>query len=199
MSRFKGSKYRWGCLGVSWCIYILMASISAFKATIVAVVSVLLPVLAIDAFCSLSVLKTLKKPPPGDREMVQEKKKRKKRKEGDIEEVEKRSADGSEKKERVMWGKGEKNCMKRKAFITIAFIQVVLTFNYLPFIIIMVLFMLISFHSVKCQCLPVALAAACSFSYLQPVLYLHKLGKLPGMKSQNHKTSHTNTCITKHY
>lgn len=198
MSRYKGPQYRWGSLGVSWLIYIMMTSITVANYASSAVCVVFLPVLAIDTFCSLSVLKTLRKPPPGDRTMVQEKKKKKKN--GDTEEVDKREADstqGSGKEERVMKekrsmtrGKGEKNSIKRKAFITIAIIQVVLTLNYVPYIISWAMELFLPRHIVKCQCLPIAMAAACSCSYVQPLLYLHKLGKLPCMASQKPPDQH---------
>lgn len=60
-SRFKVHKYKWGYLAVSWCIQIIMSSASLVQRSAVTVCVVFLPVLAIDTFCSLSVLKTLKK------------------------------------------------------------------------------------------------------------------------------------------
>ncbi|CAK6967936.1 uncharacterized protein LOC119482178 [Scomber scombrus] len=196
--RYKGPQYRWGCLAVSWLIYIMMTAISVARYASGTVCAVFLPVLAVDTFCSLSVLKTLRKPPPGDRKMVQEKKKKKEK--GDTEEVDKRKADSTQssgKEERVMKEKksmtrgiGEKNSIKRKAFITIAIIQVVLTFNYVPFIICWAMELFLSSYTIKCQFMPIAIAAACSCSFLQPLLYLHKLGKLPCMTSQKPPDQH---------
>eukprot|EP00064_Thunnus_orientalis_P016358 superscaffoldBa00003227_g16422 len=66
----------------------------------------------------------------------------------------------------------------RKAFITITIIQAVLTLNYLPFIIILPLDGLLPARALKCQYQAMALAAAASCSYLQPLLYLYRLGRL---------------------
>ncbi len=47
-----------------------MASTAVVARSSITVCTVFLPVLVTDTFCSLSVLKTLRKPPPGDREMA---------------------------------------------------------------------------------------------------------------------------------
>lgn len=193
MCRIKALHYRWGCLGVLWCIYILMAPSALGKHSISTVCGVFLPVLAIDTFCSLSVLKTLRKTPPGDRQMVQEKKKKKK---GDGKKVEKRethSTKSSRNEEKVKEkrsrtrGKGKMNSTKRKSFITIAIIQAVLTLNYLPIIITLPLDGLVPARALKCQYLAMALAAAASCSYLQPLLYLYRLGRLPCLTQRLYK------------
>ncbi|KAL7375993.1 hypothetical protein ABVT39_027855 [Epinephelus coioides] len=174
--RFKVHKYKWGYLAVSWCIQIIMSSASLVQRSAVTVCVVFLPVLAIDTFCSLSVLKTLKKTPPGDR-MVMEKKKeggqRQKRMEEKVKE-----AGGSRVKE-----KGEMNSMKKKAFIAIVVIQVVLTLNYLPVIISLPMDGRVPARTLKCQYLAMGLAASAGCSYLQPLLYLHRRGRLPCMTS----------------
>lgn len=116
-SRFKSPQYKWGCLGVSWCIYFVLATTAFLGRSIVPVCVLFLPVLVIDTFCCLSVLKTLQKPPPRDIEMVEKEKKKKKEK-GE----EKRMCSGvmspGERKEKgakkvERGGKGEMNSMKR--------------------------------------------------------------------------------------
>lgn len=92
-----------------------------------------------------------------------------------------RAEDGKEEKggKAEAQGRGERNAMKKRAFITIVIIQAVLTFNYSPFIIILPMRGVFPDATLKCQFLPVALAAASCCSYLQPLLHLHRLGRLP--------------------
>ncbi|GLD70069.1 uncharacterized protein AKAME5_002138600 [Lates japonicus] len=196
--RYKAGWYRWGCLGVLWCIYIPMASSAIYEHSSSTISVVFLPVLIIGTFCSMSVLKTLRKPPPGDRQMAErEKKGREKRKAHKngrhVVSVEREEQERSSKKEEKVKGvrrnkprgKAETNSMKRKAFVIIAVIQAVLTLNYLPMIICVFLEGRVPARVLKCQYLALGLAAAVSCSYLQPLLYLHKLGRLSFMKSQN--------------
>lgn len=150
-----------------------------------------LPVLVIDTFCCLSVLKTLQKPPPRDIEMVEkEKKKRKKKKEkGEEKQTCGRVMSPGERKEKgakkvKRGGKGEMNSMKRKAFTTIAIIQLVLMLNYLPYVITMLLEGRVPAQTMLCQYVAIAMAAAVTCSYLQPLLYLHRLRRLPCMMPQ---------------
>lgn len=81
--------------------------------------------------------------------------------------------------------KGEMNIMKRKAFFTILIIQAVLTLNYLPYIIILPMNGRVPELTLVCQYVKMSVAAASSCSYLQPLLYLHRLGKLPCVKSHH--------------
>ena len=81
-------------------------------------------------------------------------------------------------------GKGEMNSMKRKAFTTITIIQVVLMLNYLPYIITMPLEGRVPAQTMLCQYVAIAMAAAVTCSYLQPLLYLHRLRRLPCMTPQ---------------
>lgn len=82
-------------------------------------------------------------------------------------------------------GKQENHSLKKKALVTIVIIQFVLTFNYVPFIVAMSLEGELTPQTFNCQVLPLALAAACSCTYLQPLLYLKSLGKLPFTKPRN--------------
>ncbi len=82
-------------------------------------------------------------------------------------------------------GKGEINSMKKKAFVTIVVIQAVLILNYLPFIITLPMDGLVPARTLKCQYVAMALAAAAGCSYLQPLLYLHRLDRLPCTAPQN--------------
>lgn len=82
-------------------------------------------------------------------------------------------------------GKQENHSLKKKALVTIVIIQFVLTLNYVPFIIAMALETQLPSKTQKCQVIPLALAAANSCTYLQPLLYLKSLGKLPFTKPRN--------------
>ncbi len=73
------------------------------------------------------------------------------------------------------------NSMKKKAFITIVVIQAVLALNYLPFITTVFIGRLLPARTLKCQYVAMSVASAVSCSYLQPLLYLHRLGRLPCM------------------
>lgn len=76
-------------------------------------------------------------------------------------------------------GKGGRYNVKKKAFVTIVIIQAVLTFNYVPFIITLPMDGLVPAQTIKCQFVTTALAAAACCSYMQPLLYLQRLGRLP--------------------
>lgn len=84
-----------------------------------------------------------------------------------------------QKEERVKVMKGDHMCMKKKALVTVVIIQAMLTLNYTPFILMLIVDRLISVTAIKCQLLGLSLAAATCFSYMQPLLYLHRLGRLP--------------------
>ncbi|KAK5848530.1 hypothetical protein PBY51_006136 [Eleginops maclovinus] len=142
--KIKACGYKWPCLVVCWCIYIILASAAIVQRSIFTLCLVFLPALLIDTFCTLSVLRELKKPPPGDRKM---------------------------------------NSMKKKAFVTFVIIQAVLYLNYLPLIITMAMEGKVSAVVMKCQYRAPGLAAAVSCSYLQPLFYLHRLGRLPCSKN----------------
>lgn len=193
--RFRTQKYRWGCVGVAWCIYIFMASSAVLQRTFNSLLVLFLPVLVIDTFCCLSILKTLQKPPPGHRKVrnkgegkreTHKNASRAVRTEEGTQERGRRAGDGKEEKgekaERSeTQATGERNAMKKRAFITVVIIQAVLTLNYVPFIIILPMDGLVQEHTLKCQFVAVSLAAAACGSYLQPLLYLHRLGRLPCM------------------
>lgn len=87
--------------------------------------------------------------------------------------------EGGEKEERVKVKKGDHTCMKKKALVTVVIIQAMLTLNYMPFILSLIIDKLVSVPTVKCHLLGLSLAAATCFSYMQPLLYLHRLGRLP--------------------
>ncbi|CAB1456933.1 unnamed protein product [Pleuronectes platessa] len=183
--RFKAANYRWGCLGASWCIFILMASAILLEPSGKAVCVGFLPVLVIGTFCSVCILRTLMRPPPGDREMAEgnkgaekrnaEKQEKSREKEVKTREVGRKSHPS---------GKGDMNSQKKKAYTTVVTIQAVLMLNYLPFVVCLPLYEVVPARILKCQFQAMALAAAASCSYLQPLLYLHRLGRLPFMKSR---------------
>lgn len=139
-------------------------------------------VLAADTFCCLSILKTLRKPPPGDKTMMTKQNKPKNMSgevQEDMEEGRERAARSETK------GKRESHSMKKKALVTIVIIQCVLTLNYIPFIIAMSLKEQLPLQTYKCQVITLALSAASCCTYLQPLLYRRRLGKLPFTKPRN--------------
>ncbi|KAI4808167.1 hypothetical protein KUCAC02_000234 [Chaenocephalus aceratus] len=164
--RIKERGYRWPCLGVCWCIYIILAISSIVQRSILTLCLVFLPTFIIDTFCTLYVLRELKKTPPSSQVVRMEE-----REEGRAEEKE---VGGSKPRE-----KGKMNSMKKKAFVTFVIIQAVVSLNYLPLIITMTMEGRFSAVVMKCQYRTSGLAAAASCSYLQPLLYLHRLGRLP--------------------
>ncbi|KAK5893688.1 hypothetical protein CgunFtcFv8_006537 [Champsocephalus gunnari] len=164
--RIKERGYRWPCLGVCWCIYIILAISSIVQRSILTLCLVFLPTFIIDTFCTMYVLRELKKTPPSSQVVRMEE-----REEGRAEEKE---VGGSKPRE-----KGKMNSMKKKAFVTFVIIQAVVSLNYLPLIITMTMEGRFSAVVMKCQYRTSGLAAAASCSYLQPLLYLHRLGRLP--------------------
>lgn len=180
--RFKAGKYRWVCLAITWCIYIILAGMATFGPTSFARCAVFPIVLAADTFCCLSILKTLRKPPPGDKTMMT-KENKPKNMSGEVQE------DMEERRERAVRsetkGKRESHSMKKKALVTIVIIQCVLTLNYVPFIIAMSLKEQLPLQTYKCQVITLALSAASCCTYLQPLLYRRSLGKLPFTKPRN--------------
>lgn len=173
--RFKAPKYKWGCFGFSGCLFVTIASVVLFSNRSYLTSLLFLPILITDTFCCFSVLKCLQKPPPGDKNMMERKKKRKEEEKRKTPVVQTEEGTGGERAES---GRGESRSMKKKAIVTIVFVQVVLTFNYAPLIITVFLQTVVPAHALKCQILPVSLAAAICCSYLQPLFYLHRLGFL---------------------
>lgn len=182
--RYKANKYKWGWLAISWCIFVILIVIRNFGSTPFVRCALFPFVLAVDTFCCLSILKTLKKPPPGDKAMMVKAKGNKVKNmsgelQGGTEERRERAARSKSK------GKQENHSLKRKALVTIVIIQFVLTLNYVPFIITTLLETRLPSQTLNCQVIPLALAAASSCTYLQPLLYLKSLGKLPFTKPRN--------------
>lgn len=147
-------------------------------------VSVLfLPILAIDTFCCLSVLKTLQKPPPGDRNMMEKKKTEGSRAEGGTEEENEEKGKKAERSKSS--GKAKGYHQKKRAFNIIVINQAALTLNYIPFIIFMFLGRAVTNDIKKCQFVALGLAAAVYGTFLQPLLHLQRLGKLPCVRPRN--------------
>lgn len=169
--RLKRPQFKWGCLVFVWCIYVLLSTLTFFLGRSYSVCSLFIPILTIDTFCSRSILKSLQKPPPGVNNMTSKTTKVKKKR--------KPQTEGAERKDRVRVKKGDHTCMKKRALVTVVIIQVMLTLNYTPFILSLIINQLVSVHTVRCELLGLSLAAATCFSYLQPLLYLHRLGLLP--------------------
>lgn len=169
--RLKRPQFKWGCLVFVWCIYVLLATLSFLLGRSYSVCSLFIPILTIDTLCTRSILKSLQKPPPGVNNMTSKTTKVKKKRNPRTE--------GAENEERVKVNKGDRTCMKKKALVTVVIIQAVLTLNYTPFILTLIIDILVSVHTVKCQLLGLSLAAATCLSYMQPLLYLHRLGRLP--------------------
>ncbi|XP_054609366.1 uncharacterized protein LOC129168294 [Dunckerocampus dactyliophorus] len=175
--RFRALKYRWGALAATCCLNLVFAGSSVIHYSIISVSTIFLAVLAVDTFCSVAVLKALKQTPPGDRQNAQ-----KKQTVCHLGNVAMETPARSIKEEMAKRGReprrnGEMHFIKRKASITILAIQVVLTINYLPFIITLAMYGLFPARVLKCQFNATATAASISFSYLQPLLYLHNVGR----------------------
>lgn len=141
------------------------------------------PILAIDTFCCLSVLKTLQKPPPGDRNMMEKKKTEGRRADGGAEEEKEEKGKKAERSKSR--GKGKGYCQNRRAFNIIVINQAVLTLNYIPFMISMVVGTEVTRYIQKCEFVTLGLAAAICGTYMQPLLYLQRLGRLPCMRPRN--------------
>lgn len=180
LHRLKGPKYKWGCLAFIWSIYILMASLGFHLHSHYILCIVLIPVLIIDSFCTRSILKSLRQPPPGDTNM--------RRRTTEVKEKRTPKMKGGEKGKRAEARRGD-NAVKKKAFVTVAVVQAMLMINYTPFIFTLMLWGVLPDHTAKCQLLGMALSAAAGLSYMQPLFYLHRLGRLPCTQTASGKWS----------
>ncbi|XP_061769678.1 uncharacterized protein LOC133560778 isoform X2 [Nerophis ophidion] len=176
--RFRALKYRWRALAVASCLYVILSLFVFKRGSILLVYFIFLPVLAVDTFCSVAVLRVLKQTPPGDNPKAHGKEKESWQGNVGV----KTPAGGVAGRGREPRKNGEMHSIKKKAFITIFAIQVVLTINYLPYIFAVILRRQFPAGVVKCQFNPLSLAASISVSYLQPLIYLYNLG-------QRHKNS----------
>ncbi|XP_051250976.1 hydroxycarboxylic acid receptor 3-like [Dicentrarchus labrax] len=68
---------------------------------------------------------------------------------------------------------------KKKAFITVLVIQVMMVLNYLPMVLVVPLRGRLSRHSYVCQLLPASLSFSVFGSFIQPLMYLMRRGKFP--------------------
>lgn len=177
--RLKRPQFKWGCLVFVWCIFVLLSTCGFLLHRSFSICALFIPILTIDTLCSRSIFKSLRKPPPGVNNMMSKTTKVKKKR--------KPRTEGGEKKERFKVKKGDRSCMKKKALVTVGIIQAMLTLNYMPFILTLIVDRLVSVDTVKCELLGLSMAAATCFSYMQPLLYLHRLGRLPC--TQTHRSS----------
>lgn len=178
LHRLKRPKYKWGCLAFIWIIYIFLATLSLHFVTRYTLCVLFIPVLIIDTFCTGSILKSLRKPPPGDNNV--------KCKTKEVKEKRAPTMKGGEKEKRAEASKGA-STWKKKAFVTVAVIQAMLMLNYTPSILTLMLMTVLPDHTVKCQLFGVAMSTASSLSYMQPLLYLHRLRRLPC--TQTHRSA----------
>nr|XP_057924769.1 uncharacterized protein LOC131126347 [Doryrhamphus excisus]XP_057924770.1 uncharacterized protein LOC131126347 [Doryrhamphus excisus] len=169
--RFRALKYRWGALAATGCLNFLFAGATITHESSVPVSTMFLMVLAVDTFCTVAVLKTLKQTPPGDRQKSHKKQKCSQLGDARMETPAMTRSGCKPRRKREM------HFIKRKASITIVTIQVVLTINYLPFIITLLLCRLVPAQVLRCQFNAIATAASVSFSYVQPLLYLHNMAR----------------------
>ncbi|KAL4630224.1 galanin receptor type 1-like [Arapaima gigas] len=64
--KYRPLKYRLPCLAVVWLLTVVFCTVRIFDQSYYISGSVVLAALAVDTFCSLSILKVLRKPQPGD-------------------------------------------------------------------------------------------------------------------------------------
>jgi hypothetical protein len=64
--KYKPPRYRVGCCGVVWLLVLVFGVINYKILSVYNNLGIFLPVLSMDLFCSLSILRVLKKPGPGD-------------------------------------------------------------------------------------------------------------------------------------
>lgn len=151
-----------------WCIYFIIASLGIQFYKNYTLCSIFIPILTIDILCTRSILKSLRKPPPGDNYMTGKKAKAKEKRTPQMEGGEQRA----EARQRAS------TSTKKKAFNTVMLIQTIFILSYTPYILMLVLERIVPAHIVKCELIGFALAMINGFSYLHPLLYLHKLGWL---------------------
>lgn len=150
--KYKPLRYKAACLCLAWLVVGILEAMHYFIYSLVTYLIIFVPVVCTELFCSLSILRVLNRPCPGDP-----------------------TGDPTGTRE----SKKEGNLMKKKAFIIISLLLVKLLMNYMP--IIGACAIKLSFSILTNDCTVYAMIKVnCFFgSFIQPLLYLHRAGKLP--------------------
>lgn len=146
--KYKPLRYKAGGLGVVWLIAGTLSLSGQMIGNLFLLMSILVTIVCVELFCSLSILTVLKRSGPGD---------------------------AHESKE----GERERsNLVKKRAFIIVSLLHVKLLVNYTPFIVISSIQDLISNKQLMGDLVTLAITFCFFGGFFQPLLYLHRAGKL---------------------
>lgn len=150
--KYKPLRYRAAGLGVVWLAAGLLALGGQMIGNMFLLMGILLTVVCVEMFCSLSILLVLKRSGPGD-------------------------AQGSKESERE-----RSSLVKKRAFIIVSLLQVKLLVNYSPLIIISSIENQISDKQLMGDLITLAITFCFFGSFIQPLLYLLRAGKFNFIK-----------------
>ncbi|KAL4630223.1 galanin receptor type 1-like [Arapaima gigas] len=140
--KYRPLKYRLPCLAVVWLIVIGYCILNNFTNSTLVLGLIFMVVLGVDSFCSLSILRVLKRPRPGDAEQE------------------------------------DMNVMKQRAFRTVLVIQATMVMNYVPMLLFTLFKNLLATPDDTCQFFTVAFTLLVLGSFVDPLIYLSRAGKL---------------------
>lgn len=150
--KYKPLRYRAAGLGVVWLSAGLLALGGQMIGNLFLLLGILLTVMCVEMFCSLSILVVLKRSGPGD-------------------------ARESKESERE-----RSNLVKKRAFIIVSLLQVKLLVNYSPLIVISSIENQISDKQLMGDLITLAITFCFFGTFIQPLLYLRRAGKLNFIK-----------------
>ncbi|KAJ8366821.1 hypothetical protein AAFF_G00342040 [Aldrovandia affinis] len=141
--RYRPLRYRVGSLATVWVIVLVYGGLNIWYSSTYIWAGTLAVVMAVDSFCSISILSVLRRPGPGERP-----------------------------------GEGP-HLLKRRALTTILIIQTTLVLNYLPSIAMMPFSSKLTRWQNCCDLFPITVALSTFGSFVQPLFYLSRVGRLP--------------------
>lgn len=146
--RYKPLRYKAAGLGVVWLVAGLLSLGGQLSGNLFVLMAILLTILCVELFCSLSILAILKRSGPGG---VHESK------EGERE---------------------RSSLVKKRAFIIVSLLQVKLMVNYLPLIVVSSMEALISDKQLIGDLVTLGITFSFFGSFIQPLMYLYRVGRL---------------------
>lgn len=137
-------KHKLTFLIVCWIVTFSLSYFDFSRPDVLFPCSVFMVVVTVNGFCSVSILRVLRRPSPG---------------------TEGRKVEDT-------------NRMKRRASITVAFVLACLLFNFVPLLVGTVLKPFLTPETLLCVARPLGVSCSVMGCFVQPFIFLHRLGKL---------------------
>ncbi|XP_030644101.1 P2Y purinoceptor 8-like [Chanos chanos] len=139
---YKSLKYRLTALLTTWVVVLTFSVGNMVVLSANVLPCVFLLALCVTSFCSLSILRVLRRQGPGDDQ------------------------------------RRRSSVIKRKAFVIVLLIQLMLLVNYLPMLCLMPLQAFVRAEVFTCYIYPMAMSLSMVGAFVQSLLYVHRAGKL---------------------